>query len=155
MTIEFSTSEMKAAWREARWLVINAEFAGFVLVSVAGDYLAGAKNPLSWLNWILVGCACWCLVGSVGRGFNLLHIVASIHRHLAGSLVFIVCALAFLCGSALGGAVAWLHASGFRLATHFAHVAIARGLYFLLQIAALWLISLALVSLLLNRRSLQ
>jgi uncharacterized protein YwqG len=154
MTIDFSTPEMKAAWREAQWLVINAEFAGFGLVWVAGDNLAGAKDAMSWLNWILVGAACFSLIGSVARGLSLLGIVASIHRHLAGSLVFIVSAIAFFCGSTLGGAMAWLRANGFQLATQFENITVARGLYILLLIAIGWLTSTALVPLLLNRRSL-
>jgi hypothetical protein len=153
MTIDFSTSEMRAAWRDARWLLINAEFAGFGLFKVAGDSLAEADAPMSMSSWILLGLACFSLVASVASGLSLLRMDAN--KHLGKSRVFIFSALAFLCGSTLGGALAWLRASGFQLDRLFENPVPARVVFFLLLIAAGWLISTALVPLLLNRRSLQ
>jgi hypothetical protein len=155
MTVDFTTSEMKAVWRDARWLLINAASAGFMLVKVAGDQLAGTKEAMPMWDWILLGIGCYCLVASVLGGRNLLRVVASIHRHLARSQVFAVSALAFLCGSAFGGALAGLRATGFQLATQFENAVPARVSFFLALVAAGWLISTALVPLLLNRRSLQ
>ncbi len=126
-----------------------------MLVNVAGEKLAGLKDAMSTSNWILVGLGCFCLAASVMGGHTLLRTFASIHRRLAKSHIIVVGALAFLCGSTLGGALAWLRAQGFQLATQFENPAPARVSLFLLLIAAGWLISTALVPLLLNRRSLQ
>jgi hypothetical protein len=155
MIIDFSTSEMRAARREARWLLIDAAYAGFMLVKFAGDNLAGAKDAMSTSNWILVGTGCCAVVASAACGRRVVRILASIHRHLARSQVFIVSALACLCGSILGGALAWLRAGGFRLDTQFGNPAMASGAFYLFFIAAGWLISAALLPMLLNRRSLQ
>jgi len=154
MTIEFNTSELRAVRREARLLLINATGAGYMLVNVGVEKLAGLRDAMSTSNWILVGLGCFCLAVSVMGGHTLLR-VASIYRHLAKSRVIVVGALAFVCGSTLGGALAWLRAQGFQLAMQFENPTPARVLLFLLLIAAGWLISTALMPLLLNRRSLQ
>jgi hypothetical protein len=155
MTIDFKTAEMKAARREALRLLFNATAAGFFLVKFAGDNLAGATDALSTLNLFLVGAGCFCLVGSVSDGRNLLRRVASMHRHLGASRVFTVAAVAFLGGSIFGGAWAWLRATGFRLSAQFANPASGKVLYLLLVLAVMLLTASALVPFLLNRRSLR
>jgi hypothetical protein len=155
MTLDFSTSEMKAAWSEARMLLINAGGAGYMLASAAGDRFAGVRDPMSTLNWILVALGCFCLAMSALGGYKLLRIVASIHRHLAKSHIVVVGVLAFLFGSALASALTWLRVHGIQLATLIENPVPARVTFVLLLIAAGWLISTALVPLLLNRRSLR
>jgi hypothetical protein len=153
--MDVTTPEMKPAWREGRLLLINGGGAGYFLADVLGDHLAGAKDDGSTLNLILLGIGCYCLLMSVLGGRSLRLTAASTHRHLAASHIRVVGALAFLCGAALGGALAWLQANGFELAKYFEDTLPARAAFFLLLLAAGWLVTMALLPLLLNRRSVQ
>ena len=153
--MDFTTPEMKAARHEARLLLLNAVGAGYLLAGVAGAHLAGAKDAASTLNWILVGIGCYCLVMAVASGRTLQRMLAPIPGGPSASQIFLLGALSFLCGSILGGALAWVRAAGFGLAAYFENPIPARVAFFLVLIAAGWLISTALRPLLLNRRLLR
>jgi len=153
MTIDFSTSEMKAAWDDARWLLINIAVVGYELVNIAANNLTGAKSPPSALSWFLIAVGCFCLLMSVACGRRLFRNLASVHRRLAKERVLAVSALAFACGSAFAGAQAWGRAAGFSTDAIWKLSPATLSMFAL--VAFLWLVSTALVPLLLNHRSLQ
>jgi hypothetical protein len=155
MNIDFSTPEMRAAWREARWLLINIAAAGCCLADVAGDRLTGSPDGFSTANWIGTVCGFYCAVACTLQARSLLRIVASTYRHLAISNIFLIGCLAFLCGLFIGGAVGCRHAPVFQLLLRFKNLVPVGTSAMLFAAVALWLISAALVPLLLNRRSLR
>jgi hypothetical protein len=155
MTLDFSTPEMKSAWREAQMLLANAAGSGYLLFYVAGSHLPGSKDPLSATDWILAGLGCFCLAMSMTGGRNLFLKIASIHRYLAISRIASVALLALLCGAAVAGVLLWLRASGFHLFAKLDNPTLARVLGMLIIAAVGLLISMALTPVLLNRRSLQ
>ncbi len=155
MTLDFSTPEMKSAWREARMLLANAAGSGYLLLYVALDHLPGGKASLSTVDWVLAGMGCFCLAMSMAGGRTLFLKIASIHRYLAISRIASVALLALLCGAAVAGAVIWLRASGFRLSEKLGNPTLAQVLFVLIIVVVGWLISTALTPVLLNRRSVE
>jgi hypothetical protein len=155
MTLDFSTPEMKSAWREAQMLLANAAGSGYLLLYVAGTHLPGSKESLSATDWILAGMGCFCLAMTMTGGRTLFLKVASIHRYLAISRIASVALLALLCGAAFAGALLWLRASGFRLSEKLGNPTLAQVVFVLIIIAIGRLISTALTPVLLNRRSIE